>query len=136
RPHVAEQMNPAAVQKHRAEEGEDLFRRGKELGHVRPRVAGGNDGKGQQHLLQVGAELQLAHENEAVEDNDAERGRGKTGGGNVIAEGKHITKPIEGFGNLSGPYRSRTAKSASTVIRWWAAMLLRMPLSVPVLIER
>src|SRR5439155_17690436 len=136
RPHVPQQMNPAAVQKHGAEEGEELLVEAEVRGHIGPRVTGGNDRKLDQHLLEMRAGLQFLEKNQDVERDDAQRHRRKTRRRDVVTQRKHNPKFTKRLGYRRPAYSLRIAKSSSTVIRWWAAMLLRMPLSLPVLIER
>ena len=79
RPHVASQMEPAAMKEHGAEEGTNLFAETEEMGEVRVRIANRNDRQLHKGSLQSSRpELQFPEKNERVDRDDGQCCGGKS----------------------------------------------------------
>ena len=90
-PHVAQQMQPATVQKHGSEKRDDLIQEAKLKGHLGSGVTRGNDRVIEQRFLEVGAQAQFMQEYENVQNDYCHRRRRKARRRNVITKRQHKT---------------------------------------------
>src|ERR1051326_951238 len=70
-PHIPKQMNPATVQKHGTEEGEDFLRQCQIMAGIRVGINGGDDSKARQHLVQMRTESYFVQKNQNIDDDNA-----------------------------------------------------------------
>ena len=85
--HIAEQVEPAAVEKHRGKERNDQTAHGCERDNVGNRVARWNDAKVEDQLIQARARRELENKRCSVEEDQRERGNPEHLAADVVADG-------------------------------------------------
>ncbi len=93
RPHIPDQMEPPAVQKHRRKERDHLLHQGELLREAVVRITRRDDSVLHQDSFRLLPERGFIKERQHIQDDEPDRNRGKAAGGNIITQGNHPLFP-------------------------------------------